>query len=110
MDDKLKNILLAGIGAAAYSYEKAVDMIEEFVNKGELTVNQGRELSSELKRKVEDYKSNHKGSEESKNYLTVESLMEVLSTLNLATKEDIRLLNDRISILENKADNGGVIN
>ncbi|WP_066503901.1 phasin family protein [Abyssisolibacter fermentans] len=47
----LKNILLAGIGTAAYTYEKAVDIVDDMVKKGEITIKQGKELTDELKKR-----------------------------------------------------------
>ncbi len=102
MDAKLKNILLAGIGAAAYSYDKAMDMVEDFVKKGELTINQGKELTEELKRTVEKHHQDEDNKKENPNHLTVEDLKDVLAGLNLATKEDIKSLDDRVKNLEMK--------
>lgn len=102
MDAKLKNILLAGIGAAAYSYDKAMDMVEDFVKKGELTVNQGKELTQELKRTVEKCHDTEDNKKENLNNLTVENLKDVLASLNLATKEDIKALDERINNIEKK--------
>lgn len=53
MDSLLRDLLLLGIGAATYSYEKAAGLVEELVKKGELTMGQGRELSEELKRRLD---------------------------------------------------------
>lgn len=52
LGDDLKKIILAGIGAAALTSEKAKQMIDEFVKKGELTVEQGKVLNEELKHNV----------------------------------------------------------
>ena len=52
LSDDLKKIILAGIGAAALTSEKAKQMIDEFVKKGELTVEQGKVLNEELKHNV----------------------------------------------------------
>ena len=35
-----KNIFLAGVGATAYSFEKAQELVDDLVKKGELTVQQ----------------------------------------------------------------------
>ena len=50
--DGLKKILLVGIGAAATTVEKSSQIIDELVKKGEITVEQGKELNQELKRNV----------------------------------------------------------
>lgn len=44
-----KNIFLAGVGMTAYSIEKTQEMVEDLVKKGELTVQQGKVVSDELK-------------------------------------------------------------
>ena len=50
--DGLKKILLVGIGAAATTVEKSSQIIDDLVKKGEITVEQGKELNQELKRNV----------------------------------------------------------
>ena len=47
--DLVKNVVLAGIGAAAVTTEKAKDVADELVKKGSLTVEQGKVLNEELK-------------------------------------------------------------
>lgn len=64
MDISLKKILLAGIGAMAYSYEKGTEIIEDLIEKGELTVAQGKELNEELKRKRKEDKEDAEALEE----------------------------------------------
>ena len=50
--DGLKKLLLMGIGAAAVTAEKSQQIVDELVKKGEITVEQGKELNQELKRNV----------------------------------------------------------
>lgn len=54
LGDDLKKIMLAGIGAVAITSEKSMELIEELVKKGEVTVEQGKELNEELKRNVKN--------------------------------------------------------
>lgn len=96
MEPGIKSIFLAGIGSLAYTYEKSMALVEELVKKGELTVSQGKELNEELKRKIKK----EDGMAQEERY-TIRQLKDMLAELNLATKEDIRQLNDRISKLEN---------
>ena len=51
--DELKKVLLAGIGLTSMTLEKADTFVKELVEKGRLTVEEGKELQSELKRKGE---------------------------------------------------------
>ena len=56
--DGFKNIFLAGIGALAYTGEKGKEIIDQLVEKGEITMDQGRELNEELKRKAGETSAN----------------------------------------------------
>ena len=53
LGDGFKNIFLAGIGAMAITGEKTKELVDQLVAKGELTVDQGKEINSELKHKAE---------------------------------------------------------
>ena len=50
--DDIKKLLLAGIGAVAVTAEKSKEILEEMVQKGELTVEQGKVLNEELKHNI----------------------------------------------------------
>lgn len=52
--DGFKDIFLAGIGAMAITGEKTKDLVDQLISKGELTVDQGKQINSELKHKAED--------------------------------------------------------
>ena len=51
LGDGLRKVLLAGIGALATGYEKSSELVDELVKKGEITVEQGKALNTELKRR-----------------------------------------------------------
>lgn len=101
-----KNIFLAGVGAAALTYEKATDVISQLVERGKLTLEEGKELSEELKR---DVKSTANGAKESMlekvnniKPLTKEELGYILEEKNYATKADVLELKRIIEKLEEK--------
>ena len=50
--DELKKIFLAGVGMTSTSIEKAEKLINEMVEKGRVTVQEGKELQTELTRKA----------------------------------------------------------
>lgn len=54
LTDGLKKILLAGVGAVALTVEKAEEILDEMVEKGEITVDQGKALNTELKRTIKE--------------------------------------------------------
>ena len=54
LTDTFRKIFLAGVGAVALSAEKSKAAIDSLVEKGELTVEQGKVLNQELKHKMAD--------------------------------------------------------
>ncbi|WP_288623084.1 phasin family protein [uncultured Streptococcus sp.] len=86
--DELKKVLLAGIGLTSMTLEKADAFVKELVEKGRLTVEEGKELQSELKRKGED---------EAKELL--DQLDVKMKTVKYATKEDVSRLEDKLDAL-----------
>lgn len=101
MIDELKNLLLAGIGSAAYTYEKAAKLVDELVAKGKITIDEGKELSQELKRNFKD--KTEKTSDKVKP-ITKEDMKELLSEMNFATKNEFEELKARLDKLENKGE------
>ena len=105
-DITLKKLLLAGLGSMAYTYEKGAEIAEELVKKGEITISQGKELNQELKRRTSGENAEPKGEAEQAtegHYGAVwDILRDVLSGVDIATKQDIKNLEERVSRLENK--------
>ena len=54
LTEGLRKMFLAGVGAVATGAEKTQEVVEEFVKKGELTVEQGKTLNQELTRKAKE--------------------------------------------------------
>lgn len=53
ISDGFKDVFLAGIGAMAVTGKKTKELVDQLIAKGEITVEQGREVNSELKHKAE---------------------------------------------------------
>ncbi len=104
MVDDAKKIFLAGVGAAAMTYEKAGEVISTLVEKGKFTVDEGKELSQELKRDVrnstEEVKAKVAEKIDNLKPLTKEDLKQVLEEMNYASKSEILELRRRIEVLE----------
>ena len=49
-----RTAFLAGVGAVAYGAEKTTEFVDTLVKKGELTVDQGKDLNRELTQKAKD--------------------------------------------------------
>lgn len=99
MEMSLKNLLLAGIGSMAYSMEKSEELVNQLVAKGELTMNQGRELNEELRRKVKNK------TDEARTDVG-ELVKKAVAGLNLATKQDLDDLRARVEKLEQEGPSG----
>lgn len=54
LSDGLRTIFLAGVGAVATSAEKGQQIIDDLVQKGEIAVDQGKVMNSELSHRAKD--------------------------------------------------------
>lgn len=87
----VRKFVLAGIGAAAFSYEKASETIDQLVKKGELTVEQGKALNEELKHNVK---------QAIKDNVTVNVVKTEEKPVEDMTKEELDALKARIAAAE----------
>ena len=84
----LKKVLLAGIGLTAMTVDKSDSFVKELVEKGRLTVEEGKELEQELKRQSK---------EEAQEFLA--KLDAKKSSVEYATKDDVKRLDDKLDAL-----------
>ena len=84
----LKKVLLAGIGLTAMTVDKADSFVKEVVEKGRLTVEEGKELEPELKRQSK---------EEAQEFLN--KLDAKKSSVEYATKDDVKRLEEKLDAL-----------
>ena len=94
---RIKEVLLAGIGAVAVTGEKSKELLDEMVKKGELTVEQGKALNEELKHNI---KSTVKEKVNVK--VKTSSPEELDELLDKMTPEQMALLKQRIDEMEKK--------
>ncbi|MCZ6793483.1 MAG: hypothetical protein O7J95_07710 [Planctomycetota bacterium] len=101
MLESMKKTLLAGLGVVAFTKEKLEKLVEELVEKGELSRDQGKKL---LKTLLE------KGDVEGKNLMQkiTQEVERWMSRGPLATRGELRSLQERVSRLEesNVGDHG----
>ncbi len=57
LGDGLKKLVLAGVGAVAVTAEKSSEIIDTLAKKGEISIEQGKELKSSLKQSYEEKKA-----------------------------------------------------
>ncbi len=90
----VKKIFLAGVGAAATTAETTKDIIDKLVEKGELTVEQGRGFNEELKRNAKDKIKEHVSVNVTKNFSDAFDSVENMSA------EELQKLKERIAEVE----------
>ena len=99
--ENVKKLLLAGIGAVAVTAEKSKDLLDEMVEKGELTIEQGKELNEELKHNIKKTVKEKTGA--GKKETAAEDLSDLLDKM---TPEQLAALKEQIQKkeAEDKAD------
>lgn len=70
--DGFKDIFLAGVGAMAITGEKAKEVVDTLIAKGEITVEQGKQINTELGHKVSE-------AAESARYTAIEARMSIMT-------------------------------
>ncbi len=95
MVDMIKKTLLAGVGLAFMTKEKAEEVAKKFVQDTKIAEGEGKKFVEELLKKSEEAKK------------SVEKLVETavhtaVTKLDIPTRNEIRKLEDRIRELEGK--------
>ena len=89
--DDMKKVILAGIGAMATTAEKTREFTEMLIEKGELTVEQGKIINEELKRTRAASKNMGTADE------TADEIMAKIATLS---KEEQAALKEKLADME----------
>lgn len=89
--ESIKKILLAGVGAVAVTAEKSKELLDEMVEKGELTVEQGKVLNEELRHNIK--KTVKENADAGAKKAAAEEISELLAQM---TPEQIAALKEQI--------------
>ena len=92
----IRKIFLAGVGAVATPGEAAKSLIDTLVEKGELTVEQGKALNEELKKNAKDKMNRHV------TVHVVNEFKDVYSAVDKMSKEELESLKERLNELTAK--------
>lgn len=95
VSDILEKVFLLGIGAAALTKEKATELVDDLVRRGQISREQGEELLEKATAKTLDETA---GIRES----VSEAYQDSLRTMGIATNDNVQELERRISVLEAK--------
>lgn len=91
LGENVKKLLLAGVGAAVTTVEKSKEILDDLVEKGELTVEQGKALNEELKHNIKKtVEENVKNTEKADPVEELDKLLEKM------TPEQIEALKERL--------------
>lgn len=89
LNEDLKKIFLAGLGAAAFSAEKSKQVVDELVKRGELTLEQGKILNEELRRNIKE-KMAEKEEEKTDAPMNFAGVEKEIGRMNLQQLEELR--------------------
>ena len=100
LGDGLKKLVLMGIGAAAITAEKSQQIVDDLVKRGEITVEQGKELNQELKRNVKKSFDEMSASVEEKEAEIEKEADSLEKKVSEMTVEELEKLKDMITKAE----------
>ncbi len=95
--DEMKKVFLAGVGAVASTVEAGQKVIDKLVEKGELTIQQGKVLNEELKRDFNDTKDNLKSG-------AIKEGINILNDIEKLSKDELKKLKEKLTDLEKKSE------
>jgi polyhydroxyalkanoate synthesis regulator phasin len=98
MEDFVRKSFLAGIGFLSLTEEKFRKNMEDFVKKGEITEEEGKELVGKFKGRYKDFIDDL----EKKINIQIEKIVE---KSGLVTKNDLEKIEKRLQDIEDKVNN-----
>ena len=93
LSDDLRKVFLFGVGAIAKTNEKTKAVIDELIEKGALTLEQGKALNEELKHNLQEKLA------EKEKEINSELIMQIKDMKDLSD-EDIKILKEKIKEIE----------
>lgn len=101
--EDLKKVFLGGVGAVATTAEKSQELINELVEKGELTVEQGKVLNEELKHNIKETLKKNVTVKVEKDGQPL-SASDIMDDLENMTAEDLEAIKEKIEAVKMKAE------
>ena len=98
LTDGIKTLLLASLGAASLTADKSRELLDELVQRGELTIEQGKALNQELKHTIKENVSAKKEDKEScKEEAGGEEKPDLDAFIKSLSPEDLQKLKDTLN-------------
>ena len=92
-----RKLMLAGLGALALTRKKVEEIVDELVREGEVSEKERGRVVSEIADSITRFQDKFRE-------MVGEELRKVIKATNLATKDDIDKLSERIDRLSNRPD------
>ncbi len=99
MVDLLKKAIYTGIGLAAFTKDKAEELVQELTSQAKLSEHEGKELVDSLLKQSEEARIEFQSRID-------QAVSSALSRLNLATKDEVAALKAKIEELSTKVGSG----
>lgn len=94
IQDDMKKVLLAGLGAVAFTAEKSKELVDEFVKRGQITVDQAKVLNEELRKC-------HEKKPEAETAAAAAPSTNLVDQLSKMSAEEIEALKAKLAEMEN---------
>ena len=91
----IRKSLLLGMGMLALTQEKIKGLVNELIEKGEITEKQGKNLAEEITRKAQETRQLLE-----KNIEKIS--LKIIKSLEIVTRKDLKKLEKRVAELEKK--------
>ena len=100
LTETFQNIFLAGVGALSIGGEKAKAVIDDLVERGQVTVDQGRKINEELKHKVDQAVKEHVHVTVVKEEAAEPKAEDLLNAVDKLTPEELAALKKKLNEME----------
>lgn len=104
LGEEMKRIMLAGIGAVAETTEKAGAVVNHLVEKGEITIDQGKAINEELKRNIKDCVTENTAVLKKKSADAAASVDEVVDSITKMSAEQIQAIKEKLAAMDDTDD------
>lgn len=95
INEMFQRVMLLGIGAASLTREKVEELVNDLVEKGRITAEEGRQLLDETTDKARKEGLNIKE-------MASDTYLDALRAMNVATRESVEEIERRLDVLEAK--------
>ena len=102
MFDLIKKAMFTGIGMAALTKEKIEEIAADFVQKGNLSENEGRKLVDEMMKKSEESNEEIKKQLDALVYATIEKMQLARTSQIDEISQALQILKEKIESVENQ--------